>query len=93
MSRRCARIAVLLLVCGCSTTEWVREDRNQEETDKDIVDCTRYAQREASNRAAGFYGPTYGPGAYRTQGRMMDEAGLTDYCMRSKGYRLVPKQQ
>jgi hypothetical protein len=90
---RRAALAMLLVLCACSTTEWVREDRNAEETDKDIVDCTRYAQREASNRAAGFYGPSYAPpGAYGTRNRMLDEAGLTDYCMRSKGYRLQPKQ-
>ena len=92
MSRR-ACLAMLFVLCACGTTEWVREDRNAEETDKDIVDCTRYAQREASNRAAGFYGPTYGPGSYGTQNRMLDEAGMTDYCMRAKGYRREARQQ
>ena len=92
MTRR-AVVAGLLFLSACSTTEWVREDRNAEETDKDIVDCTRYAQREASNRAAGFYGPTYGPGSYGTQNRMLDEAGLTDFCMHSKGYRRQPKER
>ena len=93
MMRSAVYLAVLLLCACASTTEWVREDRNVEETDKDIVDCTRYAQREASNRAAGFYGPTYGPGSYGTRNRMLDEAGMTDYCMRSKGYQLQPKQR
>jgi hypothetical protein len=92
MSRR-ACLAMLLLLCACGTNRMVREDRNAEETDKDIVDCTRYAQREAANRAAGFYGPTYGPGSYGTQNRMLDEAGMTDYCMRSKGYRREAKSR
>jgi len=85
--------AGLLLVLGaCSSSQWVRDDRNVEETDKDIVDCTRYAQREADLRAGGFYGPGYGPGyaGYAQRNRMLDEAGMTDYCMRSKGYRKEP---
>ena len=91
--KRFAVLLALLVLGACSTSEWVRDDRNAEETDRDIVDCTRYAQREASNRAAGFYGPTYGPGSYGTQNRMLDEAGMTDFCMRSKGYRREPKQR
>lgn len=90
--KRGAILFGLLLLAACNPSQWVRDDRNVEETDKDIVDCTRFAQREASNRAAGFYGPTYGPGSYGTQNRMLDEAGMTDYCMRSKGYRREPKR-
>ena len=89
---RRAALAAVLLLSGCSTTQWVQDDRNAEETDKDIVDCTRYAQREASLRADGFYGPTAGPLYSRNGNRMLDESGLTDYCMRSRGYRREPKQ-
>jgi hypothetical protein len=91
---RPAVLAGLLLLCACASSQWVREDRNAEETDKDIVDCTRHAQREASLRAEGFYGPAgYGPayGGYATRNRMLDEAGMTDYCMRAKGYRREPR--
>ena len=84
---RSAVIAGALLACACTGSQWVRDDRNAEETDRDIVDCTRFAQREAANRAAGFYGPTYGPGPYGDRNRMLDEAGMTDHCMRSRGYR------
>jgi hypothetical protein len=85
--------AGLLLLGACTSTQWVRDDRNAEETDREIVDCTRYAQREASLRADGFYGPGYGPayGGYAQRNRMLDEAGMTDYCMRAKGYRREPK--
>ena len=85
-------VAAVLLLCACGSSQWVRDDRNAEETDKDVVDCTRYAQREASLRADGFYGPGYGPpyGGYAARNRMLDEAGMTDYCMRSKGYRREP---
>jgi hypothetical protein len=79
----------LMLLAGCSGSQWVRDDRYADETDRDIVDCTRHAQREASLRAEGFYGPGYGPsyGGYATRNRMLDEAAMTDHCMRSKGYR------
>jgi hypothetical protein len=87
-------LLLLLLLAGCSTTEWVREDRNAEETDREIVDCKRHAQREASLRADGFYGrPGYGPswGAYTERNRILDEAYMTDLCMHSKGFRQVPR--
>jgi hypothetical protein len=82
---------LLVLISACSTSEWVRADRNAEETDREIVDCTRHAQREASLRAGGFYGPGYGPGAYAQRNRMLDEAAMTDFCMQSRGYRREPK--
>ena len=90
---RTAAVAALLLLCACSSSQWVRDDRNAEETDREIVDCTRYAQREATLRAEGFYGPGYGAayGGYAQRNRMLDEAGMTDYCMRAKGYRREPK--
>jgi hypothetical protein len=87
-------LALLFLGAACSTTEWVRDDRNAEETDREIVDCRRHAQREASLRAEGFYGrPGYGPsgGAYTVRNRMLDEAHMTDLCMHSKGFRQQPK--
>jgi hypothetical protein len=88
---RAILFGLVLVVAGCSTSEWVRDDRNAEETDRDIVDCTRQAQREASLRAGGFYGPGYGPGSYAQRNRMLDEAGMTDFCMRSRGYQREPK--
>lgn len=90
MSRACL-LGLFLSLAACSSSQWVRDDRYAEEADHDLVDCTRQAQREASLRADGFYGPGYGPGAYAQRNRMLDEAGMTDHCMRARGYRREPK--
>jgi hypothetical protein len=90
------------LAGACSTPRWVKQDASAEQADRDDIDCQRQAAREASLRAGGFYGPAYyGPyrlpysrgavsrpdGAFDTYGyRTLDEARLTDLCMRVKGY-------
>ena len=91
------------LLVACDTPRWVRQDASAEQADRDDVDCQRQAAREASLRAGGFHGPTYyepyrwpsgrsavsrpdtgfDPYGYRT----LDEARLTDLCMRAKGYQ------
>lgn len=100
------RILSLLLaslLSACSTSEWARPDVTAEQADRDQIDCQRWAGREASLRAEGFYGPGYGPygpfasrrfgpGAMDSGGyRMLDEAQLADFCMRAKGYQRAPK--
>ena len=91
------------LLMACDTPRWVRQDASAEQADQDDIDCQRQAAREASLRAGGFYGPSYygpyrwpsgrsaasrpdtgfDPYGYRT----LDEARLTDLCMRAKGYQ------
>ena len=91
------------LAGACSTPRWVKQDASVEQADRDDIDCQRQAAREASLRASGFYGPSYygpyrwpvgrsaasrpdtgfDPYGYRT----LDEARLTDLCMRAKGYQ------
>jgi len=91
------------LLGACSEPRWARQDASAEQADQDDVDCQRQAAREASLRAGGFYGPSYygpsrwlygrsavsrpdtgfDPYGYRT----LDEARLTDLCMRAKGYQ------
>jgi hypothetical protein len=72
-----------------------------EHADRDQIDCQRWAAREASLRAEGFYGPGYGPyGPFasrrfgpepvnRSGYHMLDEARLADFCMHAKGYQRV----
>ena len=92
-----------LLLCACAANEWVRHDVTAEQADRDQIECQRWASREASVRADGFYGPGYGPygpfasrrfgpGATdRSAYHMLDEARLADFCMRAKGYQRAPK--
>jgi hypothetical protein len=83
MSRPSLLLALALLSGACSTSQWVREGVSAEQADRDQIDCQRWAGREASLRAEGFYGPPYMvPHGYR----IVDEARLADFCMRVKGY-------
>jgi hypothetical protein len=96
-------LSLAALLGACSEPRWVRQDVSAEQADRDDIDCQREAAREASLRAGGFYGPAYygpyrwpygrsaasrpdtgfDPYGYRT----LDEARLTDFCMRAKGYQ------
>jgi hypothetical protein len=83
MSRPFLSLVLALLACACSTSQWVQEGVTAEGADRDLIDCQRWAGREATLRAEGFYGPTPPvPHGYR----VLDEARLADFCMRAKGY-------
>jgi len=102
MSRTLAALAVALVLGGCAP-QWVRQGASGEQADKDTVDCQRQAANEASVRAGGFYGPSYYGPYYSRRAitrpdtgldpygyRHLDEAQLTDLCMRAKGYQRAP---
>jgi hypothetical protein len=90
-----------LLLCACSSSEWVGHDVTAEHADWDQIDCQRWAARE--RRAEGFYGPGYGPyGPFasrrfgprpvnRSSYHMLDEARVADFCMHAKGYQRASK--
>jgi len=103
MNRYLASIVFALVLCGCAAQPWVRQDASVAQADKDTVGCQRQAANEASLRAGGFYGPSYyGPFYSRRAmshadrgwdpygNRQLDEARLTDLCMRAKGYQRAP---
>jgi len=90
-----ALLLCALLLAGCATQSWVRPDTPPDIADRDDVDCQRWARMEASNRASGFYdGPVYSQRSisrpeppFDSRGyRTYDEASLSDFCMRSRGY-------
>lgn len=83
MSRPFLLVLLTLFAGACATSQWVQEGVTAEQADRDQIDCQRWAGREATLRAEGFYGPPYAvPHGYR----MLDEARLADFCMRAKGY-------
>jgi hypothetical protein len=103
MSRYLASIVLALVFYGCAGQQWVRQDATPAQVDKDTVDCERQATNEASLQPGGLYGPSYNGPYYRGRGttrsdiawdpsadRQLDEARLTDLCMRAKGYVLAP---
>lgn len=87
-----------LLLSACTTNTWVKDGATSAQMEQDDIACQREASREASLRADGFYGPSRaygygapGPGMVGPHGsRTMDQASLTDFCMRAKGYRREP---
>jgi hypothetical protein len=99
IQRRVLSLLLVSLLSACSTSEWVRQDVTAEQADREQIDCQRWAARETSLRAEGFYGPAYGPygpfagrrygaGAMDPSGhRMLEEARLADFCMRAKGFQ------
>jgi hypothetical protein len=98
-------LALVLLIAGCAPMQWVRQDASHEEVRQDEALCQREAWREASWRAW-FYRPgvatmldrdgrpffvwPYSPFGDPFGDRFMEEARLTSFCMRAKGYELVP---
>jgi hypothetical protein len=102
---RSLAVVVLTLALGaCTSMQWTRDDVSPEELRRDQAECQQAAQREASARY-GLYRPVEpvfvgGPGGgfawssgsvvdpYGHQ--MLEEYRLADFCMESKGYKLVP---
>lgn len=98
-------VAVLAL-SACTPLQWMREGVVPDPTvlEKDSTTCRQDAWREAQYRSWAYRssGPMvlrdggvrrfvvwpYGYGAYADP--FFDEARLTDFCMRAKGYELVP---
>lgn len=97
---------VLLLAAGCTPLQWVRQDAGPAQLEQDLTLCQRQAWREASWRSWFYrpLGPTviqdlrgrpvliwpYSPFGDPFGERFFEEARLADFCMRAKGYELVP---
>lgn len=91
-------------LAACTPMRWDHPNFGAEQTQADLGECGRSAYYEAQRQAffySGFYGPYY-PRYYRGRAyydpfwfnRQNDyyfrETQLRDYCMRNKGYSLVP---
>ena len=97
---------LLFLAAGCTPMQWVRQDAGPEQIRQDEALCQREAWREASWRAWFYrpFGPTlihdptgrrflvwpYSPFGDPFGDRFMEESRLASFCMRAKGYELVP---
>ena len=78
---------VVAALAACNTTSWVRPNTAPQQADQDDMDCQRWAARETSAMAAGFYGPGYyGPYGYGPYNRRITQpdTGLPD----AYGYRV-----
>ena len=97
---------VALLVAACTPMQWVRPDVTPEQAVADEALCRQAAWREANlvgveyglfdpwmNRdvfGRPLFYPPAGPFFDPLLNRDWDEARLSDFCMRSKGYELAP---
>lgn len=86
--------------------QWVKQDAGPEQLNLDAAQCRQEAWREARWRSflyrplgptllhdrhgRRFLGLPYSPLGDPFGDEFMEEARLADFCMRSKGYALVP---
>ena len=94
------------LLAACTPLEWVRPDSTPETLEQDLARCQQEAWREASWRSWLYrpFGPTvahdltgrrvllwpYSPFSDPFGDRFFEESRLAHFCMRAKGYELVP---
>jgi hypothetical protein len=106
LRRSCALAALLL--AGCTPMHWVKSDVTPERAREDAIACRQDAWREARSRAWPYqtFGPvpffdSRGRLAYASPysrygdpfgDPYFEESRLQQFCMRAKGYELVPAE-
>jgi hypothetical protein len=87
-------VALLALAAAaCTPVQWVRQDTPPEQFSQDHAYCRQEAWREAQFRSLLFMNRYVVPSsAFGTPfgDAYIDESRLTAFCMRAKGYELVP---
>lgn len=94
------------LAAGCTPMQWVRQDAAPQQINQDVAQCQQEAWREARWRGFLHrpFGPTlihdlhgrrlfawpHSPLGDPFGDEFMEESRLTHFCMRAKGYELVP---
>jgi len=98
--------ALAAALAACTPMQWSKQDASAEQLAEDQRACEEQAYREAISRYWGYHeiGPAVfqdslgrrfnvypsGPFADQFGNQLMEESRLTSFCMRSKGYELVP---
>lgn len=97
----------LLGTAACAPMQWVKEDATPAQFQQDSVECQQDAWREARMRYWYYqpFGPWAfhdpigrrffgwpGPWADPFGDPYLEEGRLAQFCMRAKGYRLVPAE-
>jgi hypothetical protein len=97
---------LVLLAAACTPLQWVRQDASPAQLEQDLAQCQQQAWREASWRSFFYrpLGPTvihdlhgrrvlvwpYSAFSDPFGDRFFEESRLAQFCMRAKGYELVP---
>lgn len=90
-----------LTLGACTPMQLTHPQFGAARSTEDQVDCNRAARIEAFNRQPFWGGPPrfyrgrdgrlhQDPWAFSHNDRFFEEAQLQDFCMRNKGYQLVP---
>jgi hypothetical protein len=106
MPRLVVFMVLALLLAGCTPLYWVKPDTGPEQLEQDMAQCQQAAWREASWRSWLYrpLGPTiiqdlhgrrmlvwpYSSFGDPFGDRFFEESRLAQFCMRAKGYELVP---
>jgi hypothetical protein len=104
-----AAILTAVLTGGCAAMQWAKEDASAELVSQDLMRCQQDAWHEARMNTWYYrplgpvggpflpgrpFGLAYSPYYYDPFGDpYMEEARLTQFCMRNKGYELKPTEQ
>ena len=98
-----------LLLAACTPMQWVKQEATPQQARHDAVSCQQeawhevrarswyyrpmapYLVRDASGRH--FFAWPNGPFADPFGDPFLDESRLAQFCMRSKGYQLVPVEK
>jgi hypothetical protein len=99
-------LALLLVAAGCTPMQWARPDATPEQIEADSQYCQQVAWNEARLSYMGTFGAYGGSMYRDPLGRRfvaspftpldplgdrdMEEQRLANFCMRSRGYELVP---
>jgi hypothetical protein len=87
------------LIASCTPMEWQHASLGSMPSEADVGECNQLAFHEAQRRAffhdfgwpRRSWGPQWGPWPpFSTSDRFFLERDLFDFCMRARGYRLVP---
>lgn len=86
------KVVPALAVMGataCTPMQWVKPDASPEQVAQDAAQCQDAAWREARLRSWPYYGAgrRFGGGF---NAPFYEEGRLAEFCMRVKGYELVP---
>jgi len=84
---------LLLATAACTPVQWMRNDTPPEQLSQDLGYCRQEAWREAQWHSFVFlnrYVVPYSAFGSPFGDAYIDESRLTAFCMRAKGYELVP---
>ena len=103
MMRRLAAFVLLAALGACTPMRWEHPQYGAAGTETDLTDCSRSARAEAWRNSfmysawdsSAYYRGRDGrlyrdPFPMRRHNSTFDEWQPRDYCMRNKGYQLVP---